>query len=64
MTGPTAGAVVGAATATPPRRPGSVRRTSHVDMMPHGELMAGGLTIVGRARDIVTDALGRAPRAG
>jgi len=29
-------------------------------MVPHDEFMAGGLTIVGRARDVATDAAGRA----
>jgi Protein of unknown function (DUF2889) len=45
------------ATSTPPRRPGSVRRTSTVDMLrPDG--WAGDLLLVGRARDLVTTASG------
>jgi hypothetical protein len=45
--------------AVPPRRPGSVRRTSNVDMTrPHGP--DGVLVLTGRARDMVTTTGGRA----
>src|SRR5579862_38084 len=41
------------ATSTPPRRVGSIRRTSTIDMSrPDG--WAGDLLLVGRARDLVT----------
>src|SRR3954454_22099 len=41
------------ATETPPRRPGSVRRTSTIDMLrPDG--WTGDLILVGRARDLAT----------
>lgn len=39
---------------TPPRRPGSVRRTSHIDMIFPPE---GGLLLLGAARDLVTPAV-------
>lgn len=38
---------------TPPRRPGSVRRTTHIDMIFPPE---GGLLLVGAARDLATPA--------
>lgn len=50
----------GAALVTPARRPGSVRRTSHVDLLPHGSVMADGFRIRGRARDLRTDTAGAA----
>src|SRR5215218_10880606 len=41
-------------TAIPPRAPGSVRRTTTVDMLrPHG--MDAELVLVGRGRDLLTD---------
>lgn len=44
---------------TPPRRPGSLRRTASTDMLrPDGLL--GDLVLVGRARDLWTDARGAA----
>jgi hypothetical protein len=43
---------------TPARRPGSVRRTSHVDLLPHGAAMGAGFAIRGRARDLRTGADG------
>jgi Protein of unknown function (DUF2889) len=50
-------------TGTPPRRPGSVRRTSTVDALrPNG--LRPGLTLAGRARDLVTDVSGQAHVAG
>lgn len=43
---------------TPPRRPGSVRRTTHIDMIfPPG----GGLLLIGTARDLATPAAVAAP---
>jgi hypothetical protein len=38
---------VGASTSVPARVPGSVRRTTSIDMTPSGEL-----TLTGRARDL------------
>lgn len=49
-----------AALTTPSRRPGSVRRTSHVDLLPHGDRMAAGFDIHGTARDLRTDGAGTA----
>jgi hypothetical protein len=40
---------------TPPRRPGSVRRTSHIDIARDDE---GGLVLSGAARDLCTSAIG------
>lgn len=47
-----------AALVTPPRRPGSVRRTSNVDLLPDGRVMWEGYRIAGGARDARTDADG------
>lgn len=50
----------GPAPASPPRRPGSVRRTSSIDMSwPEGR--AAGLALVGRARDLYTPPHGYGP---
>lgn len=47
----------GPETQTPPRQPGSVRRTSNMDMLrPHG--LTGELVLAGRGRDLVTAADG------
>ena len=43
------------ATSTPPRVAGSVRRTSHIDMIPTGATMEDGVLLVGAARDLRTD---------
>src|SRR3954465_8034650 len=40
-------------------RPRSVRRTSHIDMVFDGPI-EGGLTLIGRARDLLTDEDGTA----
>jgi len=40
---------------SPPRLPGSIRRTTHIDML----VGAGPLTLDGRARDLVTSATGQ-----
>jgi hypothetical protein len=48
-------------TATVPRRPGSVRRTSHIDMLFDGPFVGGRLVLSGRARDLLTD-VGRSAR--
>ena len=42
------------ATATPPRAAGSVRRTSHIDMIPRGASTRLGLSLVGGARDVLS----------
>jgi len=48
---------------TPPRAPGSVRRTSTIDMLrPDG--LFGPLVLVGRARDLLTDADGDGSAVG
>ncbi|MHB8467099.1 MAG: DUF2889 domain-containing protein [Acidimicrobiales bacterium] len=47
-------------TATLPRRPMSVRRTSHIDIGFDGPLRGGRLVLSGRARDLLTDASGTA----
>lgn len=49
----------GPATSTPPRRPGSIRRTSSVDMRWPGEI-GGTLQLLGLGRDLHTDADGHA----
>ncbi|MFE4963789.1 DUF2889 domain-containing protein [Streptomyces sp. NPDC056660] len=50
-------------TDTPPRRPGSLRRTSSIDMLrPDG--VDGELLLVGRARDLLTGPDGRATVVG
>jgi hypothetical protein len=52
--------VLGPGESTPPRRPGSVRRTSTIDMTwPHG--WGTPMRLVGRARDLRTPADGGAP---
>lgn len=50
-------------TGTPPRRPGSVRRTSTVDALRPSELHEG-LTLLGRSRDLVTRPDGSTVEAG
>ena len=53
--------VRGPLNATPPRRPGSVRRTSTIDMTwPGGR--GSQLRLLGRARDLLTPADGASPR--
>ena len=53
--------VLGPGVATPPRRPGSARRTSTIDMWwPQG--WGTSMRILGRARDLVTPADGTTPR--
>src|SRR5262245_61360101 len=48
---------------SPPRAPGSLRRSATTDMLrPDG--MGGDLVLVGRARDLLTDARGRAQVLG
>ena len=42
------------ATATPARTAGSIRRTSHMDMIPQGATTQLGLALVGGARDVLT----------
>lgn len=42
------------ATSTPPRRPRSLRRTSHMDMTPQGSSSLAGLSLRGAARDLLT----------
>jgi hypothetical protein len=49
----------GPATSTPPRRPGSIRRTSTVDIRWPGEI-GGELRLLGQARDLRTDSAGQA----
>ena len=39
---------------TPRRAAGSIRRTSHIDMIPHGGGTQSGLSLVGVARDVLT----------
>jgi hypothetical protein len=51
-------ATIGPATTTIARRPVSVRRTSHVDMVISSEGIAGPLQLLGRARDLYTDGTG------
>lgn len=41
-------------TTTVPRRPGSIRRTSHIDMIFEGPLVGGPLRLRGGARDLLT----------
>jgi hypothetical protein len=41
-------------TTTVPRRPGSIRRTSHIDMVFEGPLVGGPLRLRGGARDLLT----------
>ena len=48
---------------TPPRAPGSLRRTATTDMLRPGGLL-GELVLVGRARDLWTDARGEATLLG
>ena len=53
--------VLGPGVATPPRRPGSARRTSTIDMWwPQG--WGTSMRILGRARDLVTPVDGTTPR--
>ncbi len=42
------------ATATPARAAGSIRRTSHMDMIPRGAFTRLGLSLMGGARDVLT----------
>jgi Protein of unknown function (DUF2889) len=51
-------ATVGPATTTIGRGPISVRRTSHIDMVLSSDAFAGPLQLLGRARDLYTDAAG------
>jgi Protein of unknown function (DUF2889) len=51
------------ATETPDRRPGSTRRTSSIDVV-RREGIAGPVEIIGRARDLATDADGTARVVG
>lgn len=41
-------------TATPARAAASIRRTSHIDMIPRGANTQSGLSLVGAARDVLT----------
>src|SRR5437763_7551866 len=51
------------ASGTPPRRPGSVRRTTSLDMLrPEG--VFGPVTVIGRGRDLVTTADATAETVG
>ena len=53
--------VIDPANTTEPRRPGSARRTSHIDVIAKGELMmVGGFGLHGAARDVATAADGTA----
>lgn len=54
-------AVLGPGVATPPRRPGSVRRTSSLDVVWPGG-WGTSMHLLGRARDLVTPADGGDPR--
>ncbi len=51
-------ATIGPATTTIARRPISVRRTSHVDMVLNSDGIAGPLQLLGWARDLYTDGTG------
>lgn len=48
---------------TPPRAPGSIRRTSTIDML-HPDGLLGAVELVGRARDLATAASGEAAVVG
>ncbi len=45
-------------TATPPRVPESIRRTSHIDMIRTGATTPDGVVLIGAARDTITDTEG------
>ena len=49
---------IGPATTTIARRPISIRRTSHIDMMLSSDGLAGPLQLLGRARDLYTGGTG------
>jgi hypothetical protein len=53
---------LGPASGSPDRRPGSVRRTTSIDMLPSGG-MEDGMVLVGRGRDLRTDLDGTATAA-